>query len=291
MIALKLAIRRAIDGAAWAAGMGKIPTDSLSILMYHAVTRTTFNDASQMSVSAARFAEHLRVLSQAPVDMLGLDEAVRRLVDGTLYRAAATVVFDDGFVGVHDHAAELLAARRIPATVYVRTAHIGSNSFPEADAALGRPLTWDEVRALSRGGIAIGSHTHSHPRLGSLGPVEITRELRESRDRISDEVGVTPRAFAYPFGAYGTFNAATRQALLDEGFRSACTTVWGRNRPGHDVLELKRMRLSWVDRPEDLRRSLAGCHDWYRGVQQAQHLLAPMRDSLATAARMGNVSR
>lgn len=291
MIALKLGIRRALDRFAWAAGTRKSPADSLSILMYHAVTGKTFNDASQMSVSVARFAEHLRVLSESPVDMLGLDEAVTRLCSGTLDRAAATVVFDDGFVGVHDHAAELLTARRIPATVYVRTAHIGSHSFPEADAALGRPLTWDEVRALYREGIAIGSHTHSHPRMGSLGPVDITRELRESRDRISDEVGVTPRAFAYPFGAYGTFNGATRQALLDEGFRSACTTVWGHNRRGQDVLELNRMRLSWVDRPDDLRRSLAGCHNWYRRVQQAQHILAPMRDSLATLARMGKLAR
>jgi peptidoglycan/xylan/chitin deacetylase (PgdA/CDA1 family) len=276
MIGVKLGVRRALDGLAWAAGKRNIPTDSLSILMYHAVTAKTVDDAPQMSVSVARFAEHLRVLSEAPVDLLALDEAVTRLCDGTLDRAAATVVFDDGFVGVHDHAAELLAARRIPATVYVRTAHIGSNSFPEADAALGRPLTWDEVRALHRGGIAIGSHTHSHPRLASLGPAEITRELQESRDRIGAEVGVTPHAFAYPFGAYGTFNGSTRQALMDEGFRSACTTVWGRNRGGQDVLELKRMRLSWVDRPDDLRRSLAGCHNWYRGVQRAQHSIGKL---------------
>lgn len=277
MTGVKLSIRRALDAFACAAGKRQIPATSLSILMYHAVTEEPFDDAGQMSISVARFAEHLRALSEAPVDLLSLDEAVLRFCGGTLDRAAATIVFDDGFVGVHEHAAALLTARRIPATVYLRTAHIGSGSFPEVEGGLGRPLTWDEVRALHRGGIAIGSHTHSHPRLTSLTPTHITQELRESRDRIAEEVGVTPHAFAYPFGAYGTFNGSTRLALLEEGFRSACTTVWGRNRCGQDVMELKRMRLSWVDRPGDLRWLLNGCHDWYSSAQWGQHLLARAR--------------
>jgi peptidoglycan/xylan/chitin deacetylase (PgdA/CDA1 family) len=271
---LKLKVRRGIDSLAFAAGWREIEPGTLSIVMYHAVSAGNFEDPEQMNVSAARFADHLQTLSEAPLDLLPLSEAVTRMREGALARASATVVFDDGFVGVHDYAAELLAVRRIPATVFVRTAHIGCSSFPEADPALGRPLTWNEVRALHSAGVAIGSHSHSHLRLAALDVAAVRRELRDSRDRISDELGVVPRTFAYPFGSYGTFNAATRQTLVEEGFGSACTTVWGRNLRGDDVMELRRMRVSWVDRPQDLARSLAGCHSWYRVVQRAQHLLA-----------------
>ena len=263
-------MRRALDRLASAA-VGRAPLPGAwFILMYHAVTPRTFDDPDQMAISAGRFAEHLDVLASLAVDLLPFDAAVARLSQGGPKRAAATVVFDDGFVGVHDCAAELLAARRVPATVFIRTAHMDADRFPEADPRLGRPLTWNEVRALHKGGLSIGSHSHTHPVMTAIDDAALVREIRMSRDRITIELGAVPRSFAYPFGSYGTFNAATRQALINEGFHMACTTVWGSNRAGADLLALKRIRASWADRPADLRRSLAGCRDWYVHVQRLQ---------------------
>jgi peptidoglycan/xylan/chitin deacetylase (PgdA/CDA1 family) len=186
--------------------------------------------------------------------------------------AAVAIVFDDGFVGVHDYAAAHLAERRFPATIFVTTAWVGGAAMPLADPCLGRPLTWGEIEALARAGFTIGSHTHTHPRLADLDRDLVRAELRRSRTAIADRVGIPPETFAYPFGAFGTFDGRTREALAEEGFQVACTTVSGRNRRDADPLAIRRLRVSWCDGDGEICRAVAGCYDWYRWVQRAQTL-------------------
>jgi len=81
---------------------------------------------------------------------------------------------------------------------------------------------------------------------------------------------VTPRAFAYPYGSYRTFDARTAALVKEEGFVAACTTVWGRQRRGDDPFAIRRMRVSWCDGPREVAKLLAGCYDWYRVVQRLQ---------------------
>ena len=95
-------------------------------------------------------------------------------------------------------------------------------------------------------------------------------ELHESSARIADRVGARPQTFAYPFGAFDSFDGRTRQALADEGFHAACTTVFGRNTPATDPLVLKRVRVSWCDGDGEIARMLAGSYDWYARVQRWQ---------------------
>jgi peptidoglycan/xylan/chitin deacetylase (PgdA/CDA1 family) len=123
---------------------------------------------------------------------------------------------------------------------------------------------------LSRRGMSIGSHTHTHPVLASLTREAIDYEIVKSRDAIADRIGRRPEAFAYPFGSFRSFDARTRAAIEAHGFKVACTTVAGRNAPTTDPLALRRIRVSWCDGPGEIRRALAGCYDWYRCVQRMQ---------------------
>jgi peptidoglycan/xylan/chitin deacetylase (PgdA/CDA1 family) len=61
-------------------------------------------------------------------------------------------------------------------------------------------MTWEQIREVSRGGIAIGSHTHTHPVLSKLGLEGQREELRVSKEILEREVGKPVRSIAYPFG-------------------------------------------------------------------------------------------
>ena len=61
-------------------------------------------------------------------------------------------------------------------------------------------MGWSELRQLAGEGVEIGSHTLTHPYLTALDDNELHRELRESRQRLEDELGARCRFLAYPFG-------------------------------------------------------------------------------------------
>jgi peptidoglycan/xylan/chitin deacetylase (PgdA/CDA1 family) len=66
--------------------------------------------------------------------------------------------------------------------------------------------------------VEIGSHTVSHPHLPRLTDAELQRELRESRERIADELARPCRYLAYPFG---NEDARVRSAAAAAGYDAA----------------------------------------------------------------------
>jgi peptidoglycan/xylan/chitin deacetylase (PgdA/CDA1 family) len=243
---------------------------TLTILMYHAVTADRVEESGQMSVSAADFERQLTELQSTGVTVVDLGRGVADLAAGQLRHPSAAIVFDDGFVGVHDFAAPALARRRWPSTVFVTTSWVGLPTMPLADERLGRPLTWREIVSLQMAGVAVGSHTHTHRALATLSEADVDDELRRSSALIADAVGSVPATFAYPFGAFGTFDERTRDVAAAAGFTAGCTTVFGRNTSRSDPLALHRIRVSWCDGPGEIAAMLSGSYDWYRWVQRAQ---------------------
>jgi peptidoglycan/xylan/chitin deacetylase (PgdA/CDA1 family) len=91
-----------------------------------------------------------------------------------------------------------------------------------------RPLTWDEVKRMSDGGlIEVGAHTVSHPVLAAL-PVEMQRcEIEQSRHELGTHAGLNVTSFAYPYGGPGDFDETTLSLTRGAGIRLACTTIQG----------------------------------------------------------------
>lgn len=252
---------------------------ALTVLMYHAITAAPIDDDYQMSVPAGLFDRQMAALRASAVDVLPLEDAVAQIAAGTQRAPAVAVTFDDGYVGVRDYGAEILARYDIPATVFVTTAAIGTPRFDGVPEPLGRPLSWtelDELRRRTR--CTVGSHTATHPVLARLDDAGICAELRGSREVIADRLGSAPTTFAYPFGSFGSFDERTRRAMEDVGFRVACTTVWGTFRAGGDSLLVPRVRVSWCDDRDEIAKSIAGCYDWFRAVQQWQKPPAEAHD-------------
>jgi len=265
----RLLARQTAGEIAYRCGARRPASNSLSVLMYHAVTQEDLRDPEQQSVSVRIFSAQMETLRNLGVRCVSLEEGLRSLKEGTGSGAMASVVFDDGYVGVHDLALGVLVRYRIPATLFLATGQVGNSSFPGSSPRLGRPLTWTEAGNLAReAGCVVGSHGHSHRVLTRLSSEEIRRELKTSRTAIEEHLRQPCRLFAYPYGGQGTFNAETRQILSEEGIAVACTALWGRCRAGTDPLSVPRMRVSWCDTPHELTKSLAGCYDGYRFFQR-----------------------
>jgi peptidoglycan/xylan/chitin deacetylase (PgdA/CDA1 family) len=93
-------------------------------------------------------------------------------------------------------------------------------------------LDWSEAREMLSGGMAFGSHSHSHEILSKLSPERQVEELTMSRDILESQLGCSIEAVAYPVGARDTFNSETLDALRKANYRAAFSFYTGFNRAG-----------------------------------------------------------
>ncbi len=157
--------------------------------------------------------------------------------------------------------------KRAPAeTVDALLDHLGRRAEVDVDrSALARDLfmSWDDARSLLAAGLAIGSHTATHPVLSRL-PAEAQRhELAESRTRLEHALGHPVRALAYPVGSRDAFTDETRRLARETGYEAAFSFYGGTNPPapvdpwdlrrvgvqydlGFDLFRLRMVRRGWV---------------------------------------------
>ena len=99
----------------------------------------------------------------------------------------------------------------------------------------------DHLRELHDRGHEIASHTCSHALLDQLSPADLARELQDSKARLEHWIGAEVPGFCYPNGNH---NGAVRQAVLDAGYRWACTTKSGRFELGGDPFLIPRLDIA-----------------------------------------------
>lgn len=225
------------------------------ILMYHQVAAPLSDREHRFCTPPDAFERQMDIVRQSfePVSL-------EALLDGLggrkpLPERAVHITFDDGFTGVLEHAAPVLAARRIPATLYMVSGQLGgSNEWMSRRGFPSRPLmTAAQLRELQKAGFTIGSHTHSHARLTEIGTEAVHQELRTSRQTLEDALGQAVLHFAYP---YGLHDDAVRGAVGEAGYTSACSTVSGFNRPGEDDFRLRRIDVFGTDLDWQFRQKL-----------------------------------
>lgn len=115
--------------------------------------------------------------------------------------------------------------------------------------SLRRFLNWEEAREMLAGGMAIGSHTHSHPVLSQLTPAQQGEELTRSRQLLKTHLDIHADALAYPVGFPDSFSHETRKCAEDAGYRVAFSYYGGINVPGniprYDVKRISVGYQSW----------------------------------------------
>jgi len=102
-------------------------------------------------------------------------------------------------------------------------------NLPES---LRRFISWDEARTMIKGGMAIGSHTHSHNVLSQLVPSQQYAELLQSRAILKKQLGIEADVLAYPVGGITSFSDQTQMFARELGYRAAFSFHGGTNMQG-----------------------------------------------------------
>jgi peptidoglycan/xylan/chitin deacetylase (PgdA/CDA1 family) len=211
------------------------------VLCYHRVSSA---EPHRLAVPLASLEAHLRLLARKRYRPARADQVVAGR--GRLFH----VTFDDAYRSVAE-ALPALERYGVPATVFACSGYAEDGRalrVPELDAVVEEApdefatMRWDELRELAERGVEIGSHTIGHPHLPGLDDAELDRELRESRERIADELGRACRYLAYP---YGDEDGRVRNAAHRAGYDAAFALPGSRSPV--DPFGLPRVDLYWKD--------------------------------------------
>jgi glycosyltransferase involved in cell wall biosynthesis/peptidoglycan/xylan/chitin deacetylase (PgdA/CDA1 family) len=106
-------------------------------------------------------------------------------------------------------------------------------------------ITWDMARELAAGGFAIEAHTVSHPLMSRLTPAAQFGEIAGSAERIAEEIGRRPRAFAYPVGQRASFDEHAKVAAKRAGISEAYSLYGGAttNATAWDPFDVRRVGI------------------------------------------------
>jgi peptidoglycan/xylan/chitin deacetylase (PgdA/CDA1 family) len=183
------------------------------VLCYHNVSDDWRHQLSVRRRSFQRQLVSLLRLGYLPI-------ASEQVVDGP--KRGLHVTFDDAYADLAAFALPVLERLRIPATVFASTAFADGGrplAVPELAAeAKANPerlatMSWDALGELAERGVAVGSHTVTHPHLVSLSDAELDRELRGSREQLESRLGRPCPLLAYPYGEHDArVHAAARRA-------------------------------------------------------------------------------
>lgn len=237
-------------------------------LCYHGVTKRRTRspaDPKGLHVNYRRFAAHLDFL-QRHYKIISLSDYIRAHNDHRrLPPYCAVLTFDDGFRNFLTVAAPLLAARQIPATVFLITDKAGEQT--NADLSLDwspaddeRYLSWADALILKdKMKFEIGSHTCSHAGLLTLSAKDTERELLHSYNDLVTHLGVEAPTLSYPKGQYSRLLADDARKL---GYACAVTTDRGPNELNHDLYTLGRTLIGDDDNVASFAVRVSGLRWW-----------------------------
>jgi peptidoglycan/xylan/chitin deacetylase (PgdA/CDA1 family) len=185
--------------------------------------------------------------------VVSLEELLRKVESGEDVSGHLAITFDDGYKDNHDVAAVELRKRGLPATFFIATNFIESNSIPwwDAEASITPTwMTWDDVRDLKAQGFEIGAHTMNHVDLGVVAGEEARAEIVGSGERLARELSNEIRFFTYPYGRPHQITDANRAVVRDAGYRCCMSAYGGVVRSGVDLFHVQRTPISpWFRSP------------------------------------------
>jgi peptidoglycan/xylan/chitin deacetylase (PgdA/CDA1 family) len=245
-----------------AASVGWLASTSghLRILTFHDIS----DDAGDIfALTKGQFADCLSLLRDegyTTIRASDLASAGPAMLDR---ERVALLTFDDGYASQRDIASEILVQHGMTATFFAISSVVERNRLRRVFAGKERLfLGSEDLRQMTLGGFEIGSHSHTHAKIGALSAEQIDAEVRLSKWILEEATGSGVVGFAYPFGRRGAFSPTTRTALERNGYRAAFTQEGGGIGPATDMLELPRVNINRFDTTASFRRKLRGYYDF-----------------------------
>lgn len=271
--------------------MGNRAGGAFGILFYHRVMPHLAGlPEPGLNVTPSALRRQLEGLLHRGFVFVSLRGVIESLAQGKpLPEKTVVLTFDDGFASLFVHAWPILQDVQVPATVFVVTGYVDTQSPMPFDfwgmrhhastpPEAWRSLTWDECRVMERSGLVeIGAHTHWHRDLRD-DPAAFEADLAQCFDALQTHLGRTHPLFAFPFGdpALGYVNDRLIAVVRQAGAPCALLTTTALVRP-HDDSPFGWGRLEVVeqDTGATLAAKLAGWYTWFRHVRDLTHRVLP----------------
>jgi peptidoglycan/xylan/chitin deacetylase (PgdA/CDA1 family) len=230
----------------------------IPVLMYHRVGHAHNAWERKYCVSPQRFSAHLHALARDGFVACAIDDFVAWLKgECALPEKSLLLTFDDGFLGVYDHALPVVRDLGWPAAVFLVSALIGKEDAwtrPENPSGATYPLLGKaEVARMARYKFAFHSHSRHHPRLPVLLNAQLDEELGGAREELQSVLGLAIRYIAYPYGVY---DERVIEAARKAGYQGGFSVQPGFNRAGGDPFRICRLDIFGTDTPAQLLRKV-----------------------------------
>jgi len=154
-------------------------------------------------MSTEWFLKHAQFLKQH-YQVVSLSDAIAMLKAGRVSRPTVVLTFDDGYADNFVNLRAITERLRLPAVLFVSTEHVATGRELDHDVSRNqrnfKPLTWEQVRFLSRCGFEIGSHTRTHFDCGSNDHQKLTGEIVGSKEDLEAQLGGPVKYFSFPWG-------------------------------------------------------------------------------------------
>jgi peptidoglycan/xylan/chitin deacetylase (PgdA/CDA1 family) len=228
------------------------------VVAFHRVNDS--GDSSGLTVSSEMFEKFCRFFARY-FEVVPLSKFVERLEKKKPVGGMLAITFDDGYRDNYEVAAPILQQLDLPATFFVTTGFIETETVPfwDKEAGVAFPwMDWEQVASLHRQGFEIGAHTRHHVDLGAITGDAARQEIHGSRFDLESKLGTTVDLFAYPFGRADQLTAQNRVTVAEGGFRCCCSCFGGMNTPATDPFSLQRVAISnWFESPFQFAFELA----------------------------------
>ena len=225
-------------------------SSKMVIITFHRVNDWMEEDG--ITCNSEKFEAFCRFF-QSHFKVVPLSEQIAGCHTGPGMGGTLSITFDDGYRDNAEVAAPILLNLGLPATFFVASGFIGTDYAPPWDGHLDRQpgwMSWDEVRALRDHTFEIGAHTHRHIDLGMAEPELIRGDLARCREKLREELGESPRLFAYPFGGRQNISPSSVELVREAGFECCLSACGGVNAPVADPFHLNRISVGgWFSTP------------------------------------------
>lgn len=172
-----------------------------------------------------------------------LTDLVKAISDSRELTGKLAITLDDGYRDNAEVAAAVLKEYGLPATFFVITGFIGTQTLSWWDKKAGvqsQWMEWNDVRWLVHEGFEIGCHTMTHRDLSKLSTADASREIAGSKEQLSAELESIPELFAYPYGGKEQISDDQRELVRQLGFKCCASSYGGIVVSGTDPFFIRR---------------------------------------------------
>jgi peptidoglycan/xylan/chitin deacetylase (PgdA/CDA1 family) len=221
------------------------------ILMYHALVEKRTTHLNRVHITVELFKQQMEWLAAKGYQAITIDDMLKNFAAKKNTQKYCVITFDDGYLSLYKYALPLLKQYGFSATLYLSTAAVGENDFKKLPSlnlntlpVNDKPLTWDEIKEMSKNGWAIESHSVSHADNSQLTAAQLIYEITESKKIIEQQLQKPVLHYAFPFGKY---NAASLKIIKDAGYKTSATVHAGLCTSKNNLYRLPRLEMNADD--------------------------------------------